>query len=126
MAFPFFSSELPQQLNIASYGMVIGHEMGHGFDNSGTLYNGTGAYIPVISAASHEAFVNRTQCLVEQCTRVCVWPASHVGPRRLCPAVLCLFCLADSSYVVPLTGGMHINGVWFCCVHVSLCVWRAR
>ncbi len=39
MEAPFFSSSLPMMLNIAAYGMVAGHELTHGFDNNGRLYN---------------------------------------------------------------------------------------
>ena len=38
MEYPFFSASLPMELNLVAYGMVVGHELTHGFDNSGRLY----------------------------------------------------------------------------------------
>merc|ERR1719399_1529215 len=63
---PFFDSRVPMMLNLASYGMVIGHEITHGFDNNGRLYNGTGAYIDWWHQESIDEFDERSQCLIEQ------------------------------------------------------------
>lgn len=64
--FPMLSKDLPMLLNFASYGMVIGHEITHGFDNSGRLYNGTGAYVGWWDKDSDAAFRKRATCLVNQ------------------------------------------------------------
>ena len=42
MQFPAFSPDLPMMLNLAAYGWIIGHEMTHGFDNSGRTYDPVG------------------------------------------------------------------------------------
>jgi len=66
LLYPFFSPQMPLMLGIASYGMVIGHEITHGFDNNGRLFNGTGAYVSWWTNASAAAFNERAQCLVDQ------------------------------------------------------------
>lgn len=39
---PFFNLEADVAVNYGAIGAVIGHEMGHGFDDSGSQYNGDG------------------------------------------------------------------------------------
>jgi len=63
---PMFDATVPQMLNLASYGMVIGHEITHGFDNSGRLFNGTGAYIDWWTQQATVEFDQRAQCLITQ------------------------------------------------------------
>jgi predicted metalloendopeptidase len=64
--FPAFDPEQPQQLNLAQYGWVIGHELTHGFDNDGRLYDGIGREKNWWTKASIDQFNNLAQCLVEQ------------------------------------------------------------
>ena len=40
---PFFDPEADPAVNYGGIGAVIGHEIGHGFDDSGSQYDGTGA-----------------------------------------------------------------------------------
>ena len=40
---PFFDPEADDAANYGGIGMVIGHEIGHGFDDKGALYDGDGA-----------------------------------------------------------------------------------
>ena len=54
------------ELNLARYGMVIGHEITHGFDNSGAHYDGDGRYRNWWQPADLEEFNKRGQCLVDQ------------------------------------------------------------
>lgn len=39
---PFFDPNVDPAYNYGAIGAVIGHEMGHGFDDQGSLYDGTG------------------------------------------------------------------------------------
>ncbi|RYJ06961.1 MAG: peptidase M13 [Actinomycetales bacterium] len=40
---PFFHAEADDAVNFGAIGAVIGHEIGHGFDDQGSHYDGTGA-----------------------------------------------------------------------------------
>lgn len=39
---PFFNPKADAAMNYGAIGAVIGHEIGHGFDDQGSLFDGTG------------------------------------------------------------------------------------
>ena len=47
-------------------GMVVGHEMTHGFDDLGLQYDKIGNKIPLWTNETVEGFNNRTQCIIDQ------------------------------------------------------------
>jgi endothelin-converting enzyme/putative endopeptidase len=63
---PFFNDKLPMLLTMAPYGMVIGHEITHGFDNNGRLFDGVGAYRNWWTPTAEQQFMARAQCLIDQ------------------------------------------------------------
>ena len=63
---PFFNLEADDAVNYGGIGAVIGHEMGHGFDDQGSLYDGDGNMRNWWTEADLEEFGKRTQGLVEQ------------------------------------------------------------
>ncbi|OYC98501.1 peptidase M13 [Microbacterium sp. Yaish 1] len=63
---PFFSSERDAAANYGGIGAVIGHEIGHGFDDQGSAYDGTGALNDWWTDADRAAFEDRTRALIDQ------------------------------------------------------------
>jgi putative endopeptidase len=63
---PFFSPEADAAINFGGIGGVIGHEIGHGFDDQGSKYDGDGALISWWTDADREAFENLTKELIAQ------------------------------------------------------------
>jgi putative endopeptidase len=63
---PFFSLEADDAINFGAIGMVIGHEIGHGFDDQGSKYDGDGALISWWTDADRAAFEERTKALIDQ------------------------------------------------------------
>lgn len=66
MTEPMFSHDFPLMLNLASYGYVIGHEITHGFDNNGRMFNGTGFQVDWWTQKATNAFNHQAQCLIDQ------------------------------------------------------------
>ncbi|KAH7028639.1 peptidase family M13 [Macrophomina phaseolina] len=69
---PFFNLELPEYISYGSFGMVAGHELTHGFDNSGSQYDENGAYNQWWDNTTRANFENRTQCFVDQYSKFTV------------------------------------------------------
>ncbi|MGO1409844.1 MAG: M13 family metallopeptidase [Microbacteriaceae bacterium] len=66
LQYPFFDVERDPAANYGGIGAVIGHEIGHGFDDQGSQYDGTGALRNWWTEADREAFEKRTASLIAQ------------------------------------------------------------
>lgn len=80
---PFFSANQPNSLNYGGIGMVIGHEVTHGFDDNGRNFNKDGDLIDWWSQESANNFKNLSQCIVYQ----------------------------YGNFSWDLAGGQHLNGI---------------
>ncbi len=63
---PFFSVDFDEAMNYGAIGAVIGHEIGHGFDDQGSKYDGDGALNDWWSEADRTAFEKLTKSLIDQ------------------------------------------------------------
>lgn len=63
---PFFDAEADPAANYGAIGAVIGHEIGHGFDDQGSQFDGTGALHNWWTEADRTAFEALTGRLVTQ------------------------------------------------------------
>ncbi|MTJ83514.1 MAG: M13 family metallopeptidase [Telmatospirillum sp.] len=63
---PFFDKDADDAVNFGAIGMVIGHEMTHGFDDEGRQYDGKGNLADWWSKADAKRFEARSQCLVKE------------------------------------------------------------
>ncbi|KAK6321672.1 hypothetical protein J4Q44_G00086480 [Coregonus suidteri] len=63
---PFFSKQQLQALNFGGIGMVIGHEITHGFDDNGRNFDKDGNMLNWWSNYSAEHFKEQSQCMVQQ------------------------------------------------------------
>ncbi|HCJ48979.1 MAG TPA: peptidase M13 [Microbacterium sp.] len=66
LQFPFFDLERDAAANYGGIGAVIGHEIGHGFDDQGSAFDGTGALNDWWTDEDRAAFTERTSALIEQ------------------------------------------------------------
>ena len=63
---PFFDPAADDAVNYGGIGAVIGHEIGHGFDDQGSTFDGTGKVVDWWTSADREAFTARTRALIDQ------------------------------------------------------------
>ncbi len=63
---PFFDLEADEAVNYGAIGAVIGHEIGHGFDDTGSTFDGDGVMRNWWTDEDKAAFEGRTGMLVEQ------------------------------------------------------------
>lgn len=63
---PFFDAEADDAVNFGAIGAVIGHEIGHGFDDQGSKYDGAGRLEDWWTAEDRAEFERRTAALVAQ------------------------------------------------------------
>ena len=63
---PFFTADADDAVNYGGIGAVIGHEIGHGFDDQGSQFDGSGALRNWWTEDDRKAFEERTAKLVAQ------------------------------------------------------------
>ena len=63
---PFFNFEADDAVNYGAIGAVIGHEIGHGFDDQGRRFDGTGALRDWWTPADETEFQKRVKILIDQ------------------------------------------------------------
>lgn len=63
---PFFSAERDAAANYGAIGAVIGHEIGHGFDDQGSRFDGDGRLVDWWTEADRTAFESLTASLIAQ------------------------------------------------------------
>ncbi|WP_102193334.1 M13 family metallopeptidase [Microbacterium aurantiacum] len=66
LQYPFFDATRDAAANYGGIGAVIGHEIGHGFDDQGSRYDGSGKLEDWWTDADRSAFEERTKALIAQ------------------------------------------------------------
>ncbi|GAB3596280.1 M13 family metallopeptidase [Microbacterium tumbae] len=66
LQYPFFDASRDAAANYGGIGAVIGHEIGHGFDDQGSRYGGDGKLEDWWTDADRTAFEERTKSLIAQ------------------------------------------------------------
>ncbi|GAA2031088.1 zinc metalloprotease Zmp1 [Agromyces tropicus] len=66
LQFPFFDAERDPAANYGAIGAIIGHEIGHGFDDQGSRFDGDGRLTDWWTEADRSAFEERTKVLIDQ------------------------------------------------------------
>jgi predicted metalloendopeptidase len=78
---PHFDLEADDAVNYGAIGGVIGHEISHGFDNTGAKYDGTGLLTNWWTDEDLQKFQERTTALVNQYNEYEPLPGLHLNGR---------------------------------------------
>jgi putative endopeptidase len=79
---PFFDFTIDPAVNFGGIGVVIGHEMTHGFDDQGSKYDGHGNLREWQTADDRKAFTERTDCEVAEYSGFEASPAHDGMPAQ--------------------------------------------
>jgi putative endopeptidase len=79
---PFFDPNIDPAVNFGGIGVVIGHEMTHGFDDEGSKYDGKGNLREWQTAADRKKFTERTDCEVAEYGGFEAAPAHGDAPEQ--------------------------------------------
>lgn len=80
---PFFHIDFPKSINFGGVGTIMGHELSHGFDDTGREYDKYGTLNQWWNDATIEAYNNATICIVEQYSKYKINDESLNGKRTL-------------------------------------------
>jgi putative endopeptidase len=78
---PFFNKDADDAVNYGAIGVVIGHEMTHGFDDQGRKYDAKGNLQDWWTATDSKQFEERAQVLVEHFSRIEVLPGLNADGK---------------------------------------------
>jgi putative endopeptidase len=76
---PFYSVDAAVPVNLGGMGMVVGHELTHGFDDQGAQYDAAGNLVNWWQPDTQAQFKTRTQCVIDQYSQYTVTGGTHVN-----------------------------------------------
>jgi predicted metalloendopeptidase len=78
---PFFASDWPMAMNFGGIGMVMGHELTHGFDDQGRKFDGEGTMRQWWAPAVADRFEDRAACVDQLYSGYEVQPGVHLSGK---------------------------------------------
>ena len=68
-----FGADRPAYLNFGAIGMVVGHEITHGFDDMGSQRDGEGNLVDWWEKETKEKYIEKAKCIIDQYGNYSVW-----------------------------------------------------
>jgi endothelin-converting enzyme/putative endopeptidase len=78
---PFFDKGMDDAVNFGGIGMVIGHELTHGFDDQGRQFDAQGNLRDWWTPEDAKEFAQRTACIVDQYASFTPIPGVHINGK---------------------------------------------
>jgi len=92
---PFYNGDYPMSMNLGTIGLVMGHELLHGFDNNGRQFDKDGLRRQWWDDNVITAFGRKTKCLIDQYNNILVQGSRISGSQ----------CLGEN---IADNGGLHM------------------
>ena len=102
LQYPFFDMSADDAFNYGAIGVVIGHEMTHGFDDQGCQFDKDGNMVNWWTAEDKAAFDKRTKVMEEAFNKIEVAPGVHANGA---------FTLGEN---IADHGGLQVSYLAFC------------
>ena len=97
---PFFHGDLPSVINYGAFGSVAGHEVSHGFDNSGRTYDADGKLFDWWGDDTEAEYNRRIDCFKNQFNNITITVPGATQPYRVNGTLTLGENIADSAGVV--------------------------
>lgn len=78
---PFFGRTAGEEENLGAIGMIIGHELTHGFDDEGRQFDAKGNFEDWWTDADTKAFEAKTDCLINEYSGFVVGKDTHLNGK---------------------------------------------
>jgi len=78
---PFYDNRAEDAVNFGGIGMVIGHELTHGFDDEGRQFDAAGNLKDWWTAEDAKEFTQRAACVADEYASMTVIPGVHVNGK---------------------------------------------
>jgi putative endopeptidase len=78
---PFYSPDASLAVNLGGLGMIVGHELTHGFDDSGAKFAGNGALENWWTPSVGQQFEAKTECVAQQYASYEVLPGASINGK---------------------------------------------
>jgi endothelin-converting enzyme/putative endopeptidase len=78
---PFFDATMDDAVNFGGIGMVIGHELTHGFDDQGRQFDPAGNLRDWWTPADAKEFQQRAACVADEYSSFAVLPGVHINGK---------------------------------------------
>ena len=79
LQYPFFDEKADDAINYGGIGAVIGHEMTHGFDDQGRLYNAEGNLSNWWTPEDSANFTKKADVVIDQYNKIIVMDTTHAN-----------------------------------------------